>query len=100
MDERNELDVIGRHATAVRERFRRSLLAAMAFVALIGTLHVAGPLLGDLSAWALVPQSWPGLPGILTAPLLHGSTGHWVANGVALLILVPLVGTVYPRASV
>jgi membrane associated rhomboid family serine protease len=88
-----------RHAEAVRARFRRSLLAAMGFVALIGAIHLARPWLGDLAAFTLVPQSWAGLAGVVTAPLLHGSTGHWLANGVALLILVPLVFTVYPRAA-
>ena len=95
MDERMQA-----HAAAVKGRFRRAMLAAMAFVALIGTVYtVVQPLLGDLQGVALVPQSWGGLAGVLTAPLLHGSPGHWLANAVALLILVPLVGTVYPRAS-
>lgn len=89
-----------RHAVAVKDRFRRSMLWSMAFVALIGAIHTARPLLGSLEAFALVPQSWAGLLGILTAPLLHGSSEHWIANGVALLILGPLVGTVYPRAAV
>jgi membrane associated rhomboid family serine protease len=88
-----------RHADAVRDRFRRALLASMAFVVLIGAIFHAGPWLGDTRAFALVPQSWPGLVGVLTAPLLHGSAGHWLANSASLLILGPLVGTVYPRAS-
>lgn len=87
-------------ADQVRDRFRRALLASMAFVVLIGAIFFAGPLLGDTRAFTLVPQSWPGLLGVLTAPLLHGSAGHWLANSVALLILGPLVGTVYPRAAV
>jgi len=87
------------HADAVRVRFRRALLASMAFVVVLGAIFFAGPWLGDLHAFALQPQSWPGLVGVLTAPLLHGSAGHWLANASALLILGPLVGTVYPRAS-
>lgn len=87
------------HADAVRLRFRRALLASMAFVAALGAVFFAGPWLGDTGAFALVPQSWPGLVGVITAPLLHGSAGHWLANASALLILGPLVGTVYPRAA-
>lgn len=87
------------HAEAVRARFRRALLASMAFVAALGAIFFAGPWLGDTGAFALVPQSWSGLVGVITAPLLHGSAGHWLANASALLILGPLVGTVYPRAS-
>src|SRR5687768_4047839 len=92
-------DEITRHAAAVKDRFRDAMLMSMAFVALIGAIHTFAPWLGALGAFALVPQSWTGLVGVLTAPLLHGSTGHWVANGVSLLILGPLVGTVYPRAA-
>lgn len=87
------------YADAVRDRFQRALLASMAFVVLLGGIFFAGPWLGDTTWLSLVPQSGPGLVGIFTAPLLHGSAGHWLANGSALLILGTLVGTVYPRAS-
>lgn len=92
-------DEMLRHADAVRDRFRRALMASMLFVVLIGAIHFAGPWLGDLHAFALVPQSAAGLVGILTAPLIHGSPEHWLANSASLLILGTLVGTVYPRAS-
>lgn len=87
------------HAGAVRERFQNALLASMAFVALLGALFYLGPALGDTRALSLVPQSWAGLVGVFTAPLLHGSAGHWLANASGVLILGTLVGTVYPRAS-
>ena len=87
------------HAAAVRDRFQNALLASLAFVALLGAIFFAGPWLGDTQAWSLVPQSWPGLVGVLTAPLLHGSAGHWLGNSGALLVLGTLVGTVYPKAS-
>lgn len=87
------------HAAAVRDRFRRALLASMAFVAALGAIFFAGPWLGDLRPFTLSPQSPAGLLGVLTAPLLHGSAGHWLANSSALLILGTLVGTVYPRAG-
>ena len=89
-----------RHAEAVRRRFRVALLASMAFVALIGAIYFATPALGGLRFLALVPLQAEGLVGILTAPLLHGSAGHWLANSSALLVLGTLVGTVYPRATV
>lgn len=89
-----------RHAEAVRRRFRVALLASMAFVALIGAIYFATPALGGLRFLALVPLQAKGLMGILTAPLLHGSAGHWLANSSALLVLGTLVGTVYPRATV
>ena len=88
-----------RHAEAVGRHFRRALLASMAFVALIGAIFFATPALGGLRDFALVPLEASGLVGILTAPLLHGSAGHWLANASALLVLGTLVGTVYPRAA-
>lgn len=93
------MDKPQQHADAVRDRFRRALLASMAFVAALGAIFFAGPWLGDTRALSLVPQHGPGLVGVLTAPLLHGSSGHWLANATSLLILGPLVGTVYPRAA-
>lgn len=87
------------HADAVRDRFQRALLASMAFVVVLGAIFFAGPWLGDTRAWGLVPQSLPGLVGVITAPLLHGSAGHWLGNGSSLLVLGTLVGTVYPRAA-
>lgn len=85
------------HADAVRLRFRRALLASMVFVVALGAIFYAG--LGEVRALSLVPQHLPGLVGVLTAPLLHGSAGHWLGNASALLVLGPLVGTVYPRAA-
>ena len=38
-------------------------------------------------ALALVPRRIDGLPGILSAPLVHGSFAHLLANTVPLLIL-------------
>lgn len=42
-------------------------------------------------ALALVPRSIEGLPGILSAPLVHGSFAHLLANTVPLLILGGMV---------
>jgi len=49
--------------------------------------------------WTVIPHALPGLVGILTAPLLHGSPEHLMANVLALLALGTLAGTVYPRAT-
>ena len=40
---------------------------------------------------AIVPRRVAGLPGILTAPLVHGSFGHLLANTLPLLILGGMV---------
>ena len=53
-----------------------------------------------LHALTVNPGSAAGLVGVLTAPLLHGSPGHLLANATALMLLGILAMTVYPRATV
>ncbi len=64
-------------------------------------LCVAFALQGVLPLHSLTvnPGSVAGLLGVLTAPLLHGSPGHLLANATALLMLGTLAMTVYPRAT-
>ena len=47
----------------------------------------------------MAPHEIAGLPGLLGAPLLHGSIEHLAANATALLILGTLAGSVYPKAT-
>lgn len=86
-------------APRVLLRFRRALNASM--VAIVGLaavffLQQGG---GDLRSFMIHPQDVHGLPGILTAPLLHGSIGHLAANAFGVLVLGTLAGTVFPRAT-
>lgn len=89
--------------TAQRALDRRRVLRALN-ISLFGVLVMAAVFLAqasfDWSRWAVMPRDWHGLPGILTAPLLHGSLEHIGANAVSLLLLGTLAGTVYPRATV
>jgi membrane associated rhomboid family serine protease len=79
-------------------RFRRAVGAAVAFVAVLVVVHVAQAGF-DARLFAVSPHTLAGLFGILTAPLLHGSLEHIVANSVAVLLLGTLAGWVYPRAA-
>ena len=79
-------------------RFRRAVGASVAFVALLMVVHAAQGGF-DARLFAVQPGSGAGLAGVLTAPLLHGSLEHLVANSVALMLLGTLAGWVYPRAS-
>jgi len=56
--------------------------------------------LGDYRAFAVAAGTAQGLAGLLTAPLLHGSPEHLIANASSLLILGTLALAVYPRATV
>ncbi|RZA21786.1 MAG: rhomboid family intramembrane serine protease [Lysobacteraceae bacterium] len=81
-----------------RQRLRRAINASLGFVLLLAACFAAQHRF-DWSPLAVVPWSVPGLLGLLTAPLLHGSVEHIVANGISLLLLGTLAGTAYPKAS-
>jgi membrane associated rhomboid family serine protease len=85
--------------SADRRRLQRALNASLAAVLLLAATFAAQYGF-DWRALAIAPHAWPGLVGILIAPLLHGSPEHLGANAVALLLLGTLAGTVYPRATV
>lgn len=79
-------------------RVRRAVQYSLASVLLLCVVY---SLQGSLPLQALTvnPGSAAGLVGVLTAPLLHGSPGHLLANATALLLLGTLAMTVYPRAT-
>ena len=62
-------------------------------VAVIWAVSLYGLYADDrvVRALALLPRRADGLPGILTAPLVHGSLAHLLANSVPLLVLGGLV---------
>jgi membrane associated rhomboid family serine protease len=82
-----------------RRRLLRAFNLSFAFVLALGAVFIAQPAF-DVAAWSVQPHAWTGLPGVLTAPLLHGSPEHFAANAISLLLLGTLAGAVYPRATV
>lgn len=83
----------------LRANFSRALTVTLAWVALLGAMFFAQGRLFDTQALAIAPQRLDGLPGVLTAPLLHGDFGHLSANAFAILVLGSIAGSLYPRAS-
>ncbi len=81
-----------------RGRLKRALNLSLAFVLLLAIVYAAQGSF-DTRPFAVAPHSLPGLLGVLTAPLLHGSLEHITANATSLLILGTLAGSVYPRAT-
>lgn len=81
-----------------RGRLMRALNTSLAFVLLLAMVFSAQPSF-DWRPFTVMPLSAAGLPGVLTAPLLHGSIEHLGGNAVSLLLLGTLAGTVYPRAT-
>lgn len=86
--------------SAVNSRYRQALLIATAFVALLWCIELLERGLGlQLYRLGIYPQAASGLPGIVFAPLIHGSWYHLVSNSFALLILGTALLYGYPRAA-
>ncbi len=81
-----------------RQRVRRGVQYSLATVLLLTVIFSLQGWL-PLEAMTVNPGSAAGLVGVLTAPLLHGSPGHLLANASALVLLGILAMTVYPRAT-
>ncbi len=86
-------------APAVLARFKRALNWSMAAVVGLCAMFFLQGNLPELRALMIQPQLLQGLPGVLSAPLLHGSAGHLASNALSVLILGTLAGTVFPRAT-
>ena len=84
---------------ADRRRLLRAFNASLAFVLLLCAMFAAQHGF-DWSALTVAPHDVGGLLGLLTAPLLHGSPEHLIANSIALLMLGTLAFTAYPKATV
>jgi membrane associated rhomboid family serine protease len=82
-----------------RRRVRRALNASLGLVLLLAACYAAQQGF-EWSFLTVRPWSAEGLLGLLTAPLLHGSVEHIVANGIAVLLLGTLAGTAFPAAAV
>jgi membrane associated rhomboid family serine protease len=77
---------------ADRDRLQRAFLATAALTAVLWWIKVLDNAFGwDLSALGIHPREAPGLLGVLTAPLLHGSFEHLFANTLPLLVLGTLL---------
>src|SRR5690606_32967020 len=79
-------------------RFRRAAGLAVLAVLVLAVAYAVQPAF-DVRLFAVSPGRVEGLVGLGTAPPLHGSLEHIVANGVAVLMLGTLAGWVYPRAA-
>jgi len=51
----------------------------------------------DLSFLGIMPRSFVGLIGILTAPMIHGDLGHLISNTLPLLFLGSVLFFFYER---
>jgi len=78
--------------SAVAQRVKPAIItigALAAVMIIIQTINWATDY--RLDAWGIDPRTWQGLPGVLFAPLLHGSWGHLWSNLVPLVIMGVLI---------
>lgn len=67
-------------------------------IAVLWLIHAATTILPvELSRFGIYPRELDGLPGVLWAPLIHGSWPHLIANSFPLLVLGGLLLYGYPR---
>ncbi len=84
-----------------RANFRLAGKIALGFVALIWLIQLLNWGLDlELERFGVRPRQLAGLPGILLAPLLHGSFAHLVANSLPLLVLGTGMLHLYPSPAV
>jgi len=84
-----------------RSSFRLALKIALVFIGILWTIFIIDAVFGlRLGRFGLRPGSIPGLVGIVTAPLLHGSVQHLLSNTIPLLISLTATLYLYPSSSV
>ena len=83
-----------------RANFRLAFKIALGFVALIWLIELLNWGLDlRLERFGVRPRQLAGLPGILLAPLLHGSFAHLFANSLPLLVLGTGILHLYPNSA-
>lgn len=53
----------------------------------------------SFSQYGIIPLEWVGLPGIVTAPLIHGDLGHLSSNSVPLFLLTTGLFYYYDKSA-
>jgi membrane associated rhomboid family serine protease len=85
---------------ADRNRLRGSFRSALAFVALLWLLMITDTAFHlELTRFGVYPLRLSSLPGILLAPLVHGSWSHLFANTLPVMVLGTALLYGYPRSA-
>ena len=83
-----------------RGNFRLALKASLCFVTLLWVVALLDWGLGlELTRFGVRPRSLAGLPGVLFAPLLHGSFSHLISNSLPLVVLGTGMLYLYPHSA-
>jgi membrane associated rhomboid family serine protease len=83
------------------KHFNESIKIPFRFVILLFTVFFSEILIGiDLSFLGVYPRSIQGIPGIIFAPILHGSYAHLLSNAIPLLLLGAVLFYFYNKIAV
>ena len=83
-----------------RSSFRLALKIALVFIGVLWAVFIVDAAFDlRLGRFGLRPGSIPGLIGIVTAPLLHGSFQHILSNTIPLLVSLTATLYLYPGSS-
>jgi len=93
-------DPVFTRSEQTRAHFRLSVKITLGFLALIWLIHLLGWAL-DMGPepFGIRPRQLAGLPGIVVAPLMHGSFAHLIANSPPLLVSGTAMLFLYPHAA-
>ncbi len=93
-------DPIFTRSEQTRAHFRLAVKITLGFLALIWLIHLIGWGL-DMGPeqFGIRPRQLAGLPGIVFAPLMHGSFAHLIANSPPLLVSGTAMLFLYPHSS-
>jgi len=93
-------DPIYTDSDRARGNFWLAVKLSLGLVALIWIIDLLNWGLGlGVEDFGIKPRDLGGLPGILLAPLMHGSVAHLIANSVPLLVLGTAMLYLYPNAA-
>lgn len=71
------------------------------FCGIVILVHVINTLTGlQMGVFGIYPRDIQGLPGIITAPLIHGSFEHLFSNIITLFTMMVVIMLFYPRIAV
>ena len=88
------------HSAHSRALLALALRLSAGFVALLWLVHLMNWGLDlDPRPFGLEPREWPGLVGIVTAPLVHSDFAHLVANSVPLAAVGAVMLFLYPHST-
>ena len=83
-----------------RMRWQQALLLSAAFTLSLWLVKLIEQFAGiSLIDLGIFPREWSGLAGILSAPFVHGSWAHLIANTLPVLVLGTSLLYGYPRAA-